>query len=212
MNDKTSYPLCWPDGWPRTAAHKRAQSRFQRSVAYGSNRFHSMDDACGLLAAEIDRIGGSDAVLSTNVRVRLDGKPYSNQAQPNDTGAAVYFKLKGKPVSLACDKWKRVECNVYAIAKHVEALRGQERWGVGSVEQAFRGYMALPAIGQTSGDNPWHVLGVAVNASEEQITEAFRLLAKKWHPDNPQTGDAEQFTRLRAAHDLLMQSARKAAR
>ena len=53
---------------------------------------------------------------------------------------------------LACDRWDRPEHNLRAIAKHVEAIRGQERWGVGSVAQAFRGYQALPS--RATG-KPW---------------------------------------------------------
>lgn len=156
-----------------------------------------MDEAYRGLAAELRRLGAGRAVLSTNVKVRQDGQPYSGLAQPNDTGAAVYFKLKGREVSLACDKWTRVEDNVWAIVKHIEAIRGQERWGVGSVEQAFRGYMALPAIGQTSGLNWWQVLGVAINASPEQVREAYLILVKKHHPDVG--GDAELFRRVQEA-------------
>ncbi len=204
MNDKTAFPLCWPDGWRRTI--NRTDSRFQRAVKFGQ-RWHSMEDASSLLAVELDRIGASNAVLSTNVRLRVDGKPYSGQAQPVDPGAAVFFRLKGRDVSLACDRWKRVECNVYAIAKHIEALRGQERWGVGSIEQAFRGYMALPL--KASGISPHEVLGVAINATEEQIVAAGRTLSKKYHPDSGTEPDAERFIEMRKAHDLLMQNARK---
>src|SRR6185295_6480416 len=107
---------------------------------------------------------------------------------------------------LACDKWNRVECNVHAIAKHIEALRGQERWGVGSLEQAFRGYTALPAVGQTGGDNPWQIHGLSINASREQITDAYRTLVKKFHPDNQSTGNAERFHRIQNAYDLLGQN------
>lgn len=110
---------------------------------------------------------------------------------------------------MACDKWKRTADNIYAIAKHIEALRGQKRWGVGNVDQAFRGYMALPGIGETTGDNPWTVLGVSINATEDQITLAFRALAKKFHPDNSDTGDNVQFARIRNAHYMLMQNVRK---
>jgi hypothetical protein len=204
MSDKkTAYPLSWPEGWPRVPGFSRANSPF------GGWEGHSMAKATGFLQQELDRLKATDAILSTNVKVRLDGMPYSGFTQPADVGAAVYFKLKGKAVSMACDKWNRVECNVYAIAKHIEALRGQKRWGVGNVDQAFRGYMALPGIGETTGDNPWALLGVAINATEEQITDAFRALAKQFHPDNPETGDAVQFARIRNAHDTLMQNVRK---
>src|SRR5687768_11454805 len=129
MSDqKKAYPLCWPDGWPKTPPGQRWSSPFHK---------HSMERAAQELETEINRLGGKNAILSCNLARRLDGLPKSNQSQPPDPGAAVYFTLKGKRVSLACDKWGRVECNTWAIYKHIEALRGQERWGVGSIEQAF---------------------------------------------------------------------------
>lgn len=167
-----------------------------------------MEEAVNFLQAELDRLGADSILLSTNTRVKLNGTPYSNQTQPEDPGAAVFFRLNRREVSLACDKWIRVECNVWAISKHIEALRGQERWGVGSIEQAFRGYTALPAVGQTGGDNPWQILGLTINASEDQLLDAYRLLAKKFHPDNPETGDTDRFRRIKDAYDLLAQNLR----
>ena len=167
-----------------------------------------MDEARRGLAAELARLGARKEVLSTNVKLRIDGQPYSNQAQPDDTGAAAYFELKGRPVSLACDKWNRVEDNIWAIVKHIEAIRGQERWGVGSVEQAFRGYMALPGLGQSSGIQWWSVLGVSINASAEQVKDAYRILVAKHHPDKG--GDVEMFHRVQEAWRLF-ESTHKAA-
>lgn len=156
-----------------------------------------MDECRRALARELNLLGARKEVLSTNVQLRLDGLPYSNRAQPDDPGAAVYFDLKNKPVSLACDKWRRVEDNIWAIIKHIESIRGQARWGVGNVEQAFRGYMALPAPGQTSGANWWQTLGVAINATPGQVREAYLQLVKKHHPDRQ--GDPELFRRVQEA-------------
>ena len=105
--------------------------------------------------------------------------------------------MKGKPVALACDRWNRVECNVWAIAKHIESLRAQDRWGVGNIEQAFRGYMAIPE--RTGGSNWWETLGVLINASPDQVREAYRILAKKHHPD-VLGGNAELFRRVNEAY------------
>lgn len=196
MNSQTAYPLSWPEGWPRTAPHARRDSPFRRPVSYAA-RGHSMDECRRELGRELNLLTARKEVLSTNVQLRLDGLPYSNRAQPADPGAAVYFELKGKPVSLACDKWRRVEDNIWAIVKHIEAIRGQHRWGVGNVEQAFRGYMALPAPGQTSGANWWQTLGVAINAPPEQVREAYLLLVKKHHPDRQ--GDPDLFRRVQEA-------------
>jgi hypothetical protein len=62
----------------------------------------------------------------------------------------VYFKLHGKDRVLACDKWDRVADNIAAIAAHIDAIRRQDRYGVGTIDQAFAGYSALPPPGGTS--------------------------------------------------------------
>jgi DnaJ-class molecular chaperone len=53
--------------------------------------------------------------------------------------------------------------------------------------------------------DPYKVLGVAKDASQEDIQKAYRTLAKKLHPDlNPGNKKAEeQFKELSAAYDLL---------
>lgn len=192
--DASKCPLTWPERWPRTAPEKRRHSIFGK---------HSMERVFGALRNQVvSGLGSNSWVFSSNVPRRAkDGLPFSNQPLLKDPGVAVYFELKGRAVSLACDKWLRVECNTWSIAKHIEALRGQERWGVGSVEQAFRGYMALPGIGETNGSSWWQTLGVAINASPEQVKEAYRLLAKKHHPDRG--GDAELFNRIQSAYEAF---------
>ena len=216
MSEQTRYPLCWPEGWPRTAF--RHASKFVSLKAEGGRRKKSLAEACEFLQGELGRLKASKEILSTNVKLRLDGLPYSDAAQPRDPGAALYFDLSAparsgqgpstvRPVSLACDKWNCVEDNVYAIAKHVEALRGQERWGVGSVEQAFRGYMALPAVGESEASTWWRVLGVPINATPEQVKEAYRLLVRKHHPDTG--GNAEMFQRVQRAMERFETEARR---
>jgi hypothetical protein len=75
-----------------------------------------------------------------------------------------------------------------ALAAHIGALRGQDRWGVGSVEQAFTGYQALPAPMVV---NDWRaVLGDPKTL--DRANAAYRDLAKK------ATGQPELY-RLNAA-------------
>ena len=59
-------------------------------------------------------------------------------------------------------------------------------------------------------NNPYEVLGVSENASDEEIKAAYRKLAKKYHPDNyadsPLADVAEQkMKEINEAYDTINQ-------
>jgi curved DNA-binding protein len=55
------------------------------------------------------------------------------------------------------------------------------------------------------------VLGVARDASQEEIQKAYRSLARRFHPDlNKDRGAEEQFKRLNEAHEVLRDPERRA--
>lgn len=195
---ETAYPLQWPVAWKRTPRQSRSIGRFE-------NRWNAttwtIDRARRELAAELERLGAEDPILSTNLRLRLDGQPQSNQAQPSDTGVAVYFTLRGRRTVLACDRWIKVEHNIRAIALHVEAIRGMARWGVGNVEQAFTGYAALP---ERASDPSWRAtlqFDSDVPLTVDLVESRFRSLAKTLHPDVP-GGSQKLFEELLLAREL----------
>lgn len=195
MNEER-FPLSWPGGWKRTPAHQRTRAKFSRNRAP-----LTLAQAVDRLAAELRRLGATREILSTNVALRLDGMPRSGQAQPSDPGAALYFKLRGADRALACDRWTRVEDNIAAIAAHVEALRAIDRYGVGSVDQAFAGYVA---IGHAAGADWWLELGVPEHATLDAIDAAYKAKARAVHPDAG--GSHEQMARLNAARDAARQA------
>lgn len=196
----SSYPLAWPVAWPRCRNPTRAKfgtSSVRDGQTWRSRNSLTVAGARQRLLDELDRLGAREVVISTNLRARNDGLPYSNAAEPADSGAAVYFRLKGEPRVLACDKWDRVADNLAALAKHIEAIRGQVRWGVGSLEQAFGGYRALTAMGATK--QWWEVLGVEPDATIEVVEAKRDKLLMKHHPDRG--GSHSMAAEINAAFD-----------
>jgi hypothetical protein len=182
----TASPLSWPLGQKRTGFRQRHPS-IKATVSTASV---DIED-------EVRRMNGVDLVLSTNLQLRIDGFPRSGQAEPSDPGVAVYFTRKGKKLVFACDRWSTVAQNLRAVAMHLAALRGMERWGVGTLDQAFTGYQALP---ETAATDPWwKVLGCEdPPRTADELQAAYRDAARRAHPDTG--GSAAAFVRVNNAH------------
>jgi hypothetical protein len=192
------FPLEWPVGWKRTARHQRLVAPF--GTKRTSTGKLTVQLATTRLELEVDRLGARNPVLSTNVSLRLDGRPRSDE-NPTDPGAAIYFSFKGKAVVLACDRFQTVADNIAAIAGHIEALRRVERYGVGTIEQALAGYKALPA---DSAANWRAVFGFGADArvTVDQVDTAYKTLAKTKHPD---VGGTEiEMAHLNRARDYAL--------
>lgn len=197
-----AYPLQWPLSRPRTKTPTRAAfgkkvTRIGHSSDWSEKASLTVADALGRLQREIDLLGARNYVLSSNVQLRLDGLPRSGQPEPADRGVALYFTLSGKPHCLPCDRYDRVADNIAAIAKHIEATRAIERYGVASIAEMFTGFMALPEPGAKKS---WReILGFSPNLtpSAGTVEDQFRRLAKKHHPDAG--GSNELMAELNAA-------------
>jgi hypothetical protein len=206
-----SYPLCWPDGWKRTAPSLRAFGQFGKREPrdYSSTQTWrrlldvSVSDGTNRVLAELQRMGitRDDIIISTNVPTRLDGLPKSNSPEPGDPGVAVYWRESGNaPMQcMAIDRYTRVADNLAAVAKTLEAMRAIERHGGAEIlERAFRGFAALPE----KASEPWRqVLGISIEESvnAELVERKFRELCRVHHPDAG--GDADKFQQLLSARE-----------
>ena len=56
----------------------------------------------------------------------------------------------------------------------------------------------------------YEVLGVSKTASKDEIKSAYRKLAKKYHPDNKETGDEAKFKEVQEAYDVLYDDQKRA--
>lgn len=198
MEIKEAYPLQWPVGWKRTRNPK--QSRF------GSwNSKPTIHQSTQSLLDELQRLTRSrKCIITTNLKLRMDGLPYSSQRQPDDQGVAVYFKYNNDNIVIACDTYDKIGCNLYAISKTIEAMRGIERWGCSELlQRAFTGFKAL-----TDGSKRewWDVLCCGQTSSQDHIKACYRHLVKKYHPDNPDTANEEMFRTVQWAYETAMKN------
>jgi hypothetical protein len=191
MESADAYPLAWPIGWPRTKSPSRAAFR---ATDVRGHRLLTIGEGRDRLVRQLGLLCAVSPVISTNAPTRNDGMVRADANNPKDPGAAVYFRLPDtrgnmQPHVLACDRWDRLADNLAALAAHIEALRGIDRWGVGSMEQAFAGYKALYPVGARK---PWwEVLAFAQQPHPEQaemVKQRFRDLMKRHHPDRGGNG------------------------
>lgn len=194
-----AYPLAWPNGRPRTTSRKSALWR-------SGGRPLTLTDARRRLREQLEALTplgrnyrADELQLSTNIRFTASGARDMNVSRrdPVDVGVAFYFRLDGKPHVLACDRWDTVQDNIAAIAAHIEALRGQERWGVADLAQAFAGHVALPPP-SAAPEQWWEVLDLpSSRATRADIDRQYRFLAMSAHPDKG--GSHAAMARLNAA-------------
>jgi hypothetical protein len=199
MDEVTRYPLSWPTGWKRTMSALRRRATFseatlvERSIyetvdgrltrttkmAKGSKRI-TLPTARERLAAQLEWLEAKNALTSTNLQLTSFGLPRADRSPPSDPGVAVYFELHGKDRVLACDRWETVAENIAAIANHIDAIRRVERYGVGTLDQAFMGYDALPPPGADNRPAWRPVLGFKPLApvTADDVKVNFRALAK----------------------------------
>lgn len=185
-----AYPLAWPVGWKRTQPGDRVPGHFGTRKAsmpggYKMLRDITIAEATDRLLSEMIRMGipRNDIVVSTNLVLRMDGLPRSEQRAPADPGAAVYWRDGAHQRCMAIDRYRSVEDNLAAIAATIEAMRAIERHGGAVIlDRAFAGFAALPAPGARS----WReVLGFMNEdrPSLAAVKERYRRIASESHPD-----------------------------
>lgn len=195
-------PLTWPDGWKRTEPWNREHGRFSRRIkepgrSWTSSRAITINESVTRLRDELGRMGidDNDLVINTNLKLRLDGLPRSDQREPDDSGAVAYwYDREGNTRCMAIDRYHRVADNLTAIAATIEAMRAIERHGGAEIlNRAFTGFTAIE-----DQSKPWHVaLSVPAHATTEQVREAYRRARSNYHPDRG--GDPAAFDAIQKA-------------
>ena len=186
-------PLSWPAHRPRTPADRRQLGKFKQHGG-GITVAGAMDR----VEAEVQRLGGINALLSSNLDLRIDGRPRSGGTRPADPGVCLYFTLKAKPFALACDTYTDVAQNIAALAAHLDATRAISRHGVASAADTPQAFSALPPP-SPAARSCWEILGLnrqtvmdlPATVRAATINEAWRAVSRETHPDAGGDGSAQ---------------------
>jgi len=175
---KFEYPLQWLSQQPRTKRPQRA--RFGNRNIFLAGRY---------LFEELRKLGAKDLIISSNLQQRTRGDGFYANQKIDDTGIAIYFKLKELDKAMACDKWDKPEHNLWALYLSISAIRGLERWGGSEfLDGLFTGFKALPAPGETVVMEKNYFIEVE---NLDELKRKYRELCKKLHPDV--CGSSDEF-------------------
>jgi hypothetical protein len=181
----TSYPLAWPEGFPR--AKNREKGKFSTTL---SAALTNVQNSLRLFGQDSGKPVTS-IVLSSNIT--LGG------LQGDSPGVAVYFSWDGMGVCIPVDRYLSVASNLQAIHHIIEARRVELRHGTLSLVRAsFTGFKMLPP------PESWEsALGFAPGAqpTDEQVATAYRDRAKSAHPDVA-GGSDKAMAALNKARDI----------
>jgi curved DNA-binding protein CbpA len=56
----------------------------------------------------------------------------------------------------------------------------------------------------------YEILEISSNASADTVERVFRYLARRYHPDHPETGNAQKFSEVVKAYEVLRDPAKRA--
>ena len=129
-----AHPLTWPEGWPRTPAHKQERGTQFRQRDMGWSKPVTFATARDKLYDELQRLGATHPVVSTNHPLDRYGVPTESKRSVADEGVAIYFQLNGKPMAMACDRFDNAAANMRSlVGLAIEAMRQLERHGGGTM-------------------------------------------------------------------------------
>ncbi|MEK6746778.1 MAG: hypothetical protein AABY33_07085 [Pseudomonadota bacterium] len=175
-------PLSWPESIPVTA-------KMQQRSDNGFSADMSLTDAINFLKEEIEATGINHAVLYLDVEQpqveRLRKKIGSR------TGACLHLKYRDKGYIITCDRWQKMEHNIYAMHLAVRQWLNMQRWGIGWLSMLMAGFEI--EAGYDINDAPTEGLdiaeclksfGLGSTATLDDATAIYHRRAKTLAHDN----------------------------
>ena len=189
---KYQSPLKWPSYIPATPLTKqRGDSGFSANM--------TLTDAIRFLDEEITAVGIKQAVLYTDfeqVNVERLRKKLGSR-----TGICLQVKHLNHEYILTCDKWQRIEHNVYAIHLAFRNWSSMEKWGIGSILTLMAGFEIerLQEVVQEEENLAEYLkeFGLGSTATLDDATAIYHRRARNI------SGDTEQLVKLNQTMDEI---------
>ena len=191
------HPLKMPSGWVMTPVNA---TQYQNSFSQNM----TIDEALRFLDEELKSLNYS-ATIYTNYNSIIN--PRLRKQSSANNGVSVIIHKGQYNYHLACDKWGRVEHNIYALYLTIHSLSNIEEWGIATKEYTLSLFSgAMMRIGDnvssnselnsnvTSLTSEWMAtLGLGSTASLSDANAIYRNRAKLFRDDE------EHLLKLNAA-------------
>ncbi len=191
---KWDQPIIKPERSPFSASYDSTK----RIVQHEANALNDGRDVEVVVELDVDERDIS----------RAGGSLLARRQPPTTPRVAVSFNSRYGPLRYECAKFSAWRDNLRAIGLGLESLRRLDRYGIGGRGEQYTGWTAIgsgtPMHGPMTVSAACALLGVSLHATEAQVRDAYRILAKMHHPDNG--GDAAMFDRVTVARDYLIGS------
>lgn len=126
-------PLKWPAHTPSTPITKqRNDNNFLPTMV--------ISEALGFLEDELKATGIEKATLYSEYE-QINGERLRKRLS-NRTGVCIYIKHLGHEYVISCDKWQKIEHNIYALSLTLRGWCNIENWGIASINTLISGFRA----------------------------------------------------------------------
>ncbi|MFB6085562.1 MAG: J domain-containing protein [Halodesulfurarchaeum sp.] len=187
--------------WPAEIERTPEDDRENYPHGFGVSRREAIEH----LLEQLRKMDATDVQIDTAAdhQSRNPNLPYS-EAQAEDPGIVVRYKLDGTPHIVAMDKWTSLRDNARAVGLTLESKRALTRYGVESVESEFSTHRLPPADEDAiqTGPPPHEVLEVAPEADPQVVKAAAKRRKAQTHPDAG--GDEQAFKRVVEAEETML--------
>jgi hypothetical protein len=133
---------------------------------------------------------------------------WQDQSGAQSAASVPGIQLSETEISLSCRQSLFPGCVVQATSDRrgiteTYTVRECRRRAGGYLVTAERERAEAPSDPDFEGPDLYEILQINPKADSETIHRVFRIMAARFHPDNPETGDREHFLALRRAHAVL---------